>query len=504
MRGIETPVKKNRQRIFSEITKAAIKASDPDFDLSKEVIEIPYRIVRDEKDVYKHSIFRARAIISSRIRLALGLNLTPTDKPVPVTEGIGKTNNDEKYYEPPLMQVIPAACEKCPDNEYKVSDMCRGCLAHPCVSVCPKNAIKIINGKSHIDKELCIKCGKCKSVCPYDAISKLERPCSKACGIKAITTDDYGNALIDSNKCVSCGMCEVSCPFGAISDKSQIFQLTRALCKKEHLIAILAPAYVGQFGDNIKTRHLVAALEQIGFDKVYEVALGADIGAITEAHHYVKEVKTGKLPFLLTSCCPAWSMLAKTQFPDLADSVSSALTPMVATARSIKKTDKDARVVFIGPCASKKLEASRKTVRSDVDFVITFEELRGMFDGFEIDLSSYEAESSLHDATGAGRGYAIAGGVAEAIKNCINEYYPGESVDIRHAEGLEECKKMLMLAKTGKLKGCMIEGMGCPGGCIAGAGTLLPIEKAKKNIATHVSHSSKPLPPKELEEIELN
>ena len=504
MRGIETPVKKNRREVFKQVVQTAIKADEKDFDLSKEVIEIPYRMIKDENDTYLHSIFRARAIISSRIRLALGLSLTPTDQPVPITEGLDKTNNDEKYYEPPLMQVIPAACEKCRDNMYEVSNMCRGCLAHPCESVCPKGAISIYDGKSHIDQEKCIKCGRCKSVCPYDAISKLERPCSKACGIKCIGTDDFGNALIDSEKCVGCGMCEVSCPFGAISDKSQIYQLTRALCKKENLIAILAPAYVGQFGENIKTRHLVAALEQIGFNKVYEVALGADIGAITEAHHYVKEVKTGKLPFLLTSCCPAWSMLAKIHFPDTAKSVSSALTPMVATARSIKKEKPDSRIVFIGPCASKKLEAARRTVRSDVDFVITFEELRAMFDGFGIDLESYEAESSLHDATAAGRGYAVAGGVAQAIEDCIKEYYPDETVDIRHAEGLDECKKLLTLAKAGKLNGCMIEGMGCPGGCVAGAGTLLPIEKARTNVKTHVSHSSKLLPPKELEEIELD
>ena len=83
---------------------------------------------------------------------------------------------------------------------------------------------------------------------------------------------------------------------------------------------------------------------------------------------------------------------------------------MVATARTIKQQHPNAKVVFIGPCAAKKLEAMRRTVRSDVDFVITFEELQAMFDAKEIDLTKYEAESSFHDATGAGRGYAVAGG----------------------------------------------------------------------------------------------
>ena len=176
---------------------------------------------------------------------------------------------------------------------------------------------------------------------------------------------------------------------------------------------------------------------------------------------------------------------------------------MVATARTIKQEHPNARVVFIGPCASKKLEASRRTVRSDVDFVITFEELQAMFDAKDIDLEKFEAESSFHDATGAGRGYAVAGGVAEAIEKCINEYYPDVEVNIEHAEGLADCKRMLTLAKAGKMNGCLIEGMGCPGGCIAGAGTNIEIPKAKKALSEFVKNSSKHLPSKELEEIEL-
>ena len=217
----------------------------------------------------------------------------------------------------------------------------------------------------------------------------------------------------------------------------------------------------------------------------------------------MEKVVTGELPFLLTSCCPSWSILTKKYFPDLVDQVSQELTPMVATARTIKQEHPNAIVVFIGPCASKKLEASRRTVRSDVDFVITFEELQGMFDAKGINLEKYEAESSFHDATGAGRSYAAAGGVAAAIEKCINEYYPDVEVNIEHAEGLAECKKMLVLAKAGKMNGCLIEGMGCPGGCIAGAGTNIEIPKAKKALGEFVSKSSKDIPAKELEEIEL-
>ena len=501
MRGLQTTVRAIRRRVFTEVAKLGFKA-DAD-KLLDDMEAIPYMIVNDDTEKYRESTYRSRAIVRERLRLAMGLSLRPENKPVHLTAGVEASNISEKYYEPPLMQVIPSACESCEENMYEVSNMCKGCLAHPCQEVCPRGAISMVNGRSHIDQEKCIKCGKCKSVCPYDAIAKKERPCKKACGVNAIVSDKYGRAFIDNDKCVSCGMCMVSCPFGAISDKSQIFQLARALSEGEEIIAEIAPAFVGQFGDNITPRNIKAALRELGFSEVFEVALGADIGAIAEAHHYVDKVATGELPFLLTSCCPSWAMLAKKFFPDVIDEISQELTPMVATARTIKQKHPNARVVFIGPCASKKLEASRRSVRSDVDFVVTFEELQAMFDAKGIDLTTYEAESSFHDATGAGRGYACAGGVAAAIEKCINEYYPDVQVNIEHAEGLSDCKKILALAKAGKLNGCLIEGMGCPGGCIAGAGTNIPVAKAKKNLQNFVNKSSRAVPPEELIEIDL-
>ena len=499
MRGIDTSVRQTRRRIFKEVAQVAFHSEN----INNDIEAIPYKIITGDTARYRESIYRERAVVSERVRLAMGMSLRPEDKPVHITEGLEESNIDSKYYEPPLMQVIPSACDACEENKYEVSNMCRGCLAHPCSEVCPKDAISFIDGKSYIDQKKCIKCGKCKSVCPYDAITKKERPCQKACGVKAIGSDTLGRAKIDPRKCVSCGMCMVSCPFGAIADKSQIFQLIRALKNNSKIMAIVAPAIVGQFGKNASIKNIKAALMEIGFTDVFEVALGADMGAVKEAHHYVEKVTTGELPFLLTSCCPSWSMLAKKYFPEVIDNISNALTPMVATARTIKQQYEDAKVVFIGPCAAKKLEASRRTVRSDVDFVITFEELFGIFDAKGIDFDNYEKEESIHCATGAGRGYAVAGGVADAIKQCIHEYYPGVDVNIEHAEGLDECKKMLLLAKAGKKNGCLIEGMGCPGGCVAGAGTNIPIQDAKKEVKNFVNKSTRHLPPKELEDVEL-
>lgn len=174
---------------------------------------------------------------------------------------------------------------------------------------------------------------------------------------------------------------------------------------------------------------------------------------------------------------------------------------MVATARSVKVNRPNARVVFIGPCAAKKLEASRRTVRSHVDFVITFEELAGMFEAKGLKLEELEELPVNIKATGAGRGYACAGGVASAIEHCIKEYYPETEVKIQHAEGLSDCKKILTLAKAGKLNGYMIEGMGCPGGCVAGVGTIIPPERAKIAVEQTVRNSAVKIPSKEMRDL---
>lgn len=161
--------------------------------------------------------------------------------------------------------------------------------------------------------------------------------------------------------------------------------------------------------------------------------------------------------------------------------ISMALTPMVLTARLLKKrVGRDVKVAFIGPCAAKKLEASRRTIRSDVDFVLTFEELMGMFEAREVDFEALEAAEGdeFDKASADGRGFAVTGGVAQAVVNAIHELDPAREVKVASAQGLAECKKLLMMARAGKYNGYLLEGMGCPGGCMGGAGTLADPAKA--------------------------
>ena len=183
---------------------------------------------------------------------------------------------------------------------------------------------------------------------------------------------------------------------------------------------------------------------------------------------------------MATSCCPAWHSMIEKLYPSEMSKISMTLTPMVFTARLMKKNNPGCKVVFVGPCAAKKLEAIRANIRSDVDFVLTFEELMGMFEAKEIDWENLEESEGLNEASGSSRGFAVAGGVARAVTELVNMEHPGLEIKTARAEGLRDCRKMMALAKAGKYNGYLLEGMGCPGGCVAGPGTILPVEKAAK------------------------
>jgi len=177
-------------------------------------------------------------------------------------------------------------------------------------------------------------------------------------------------------------------------------------------------------------------------------------------------------------------------YPGEMKKISMTLTPMVFTARLVKKELPGCKVVFVGPCAAKKLEAIRADIRSDVDFVLTFEELQGMFEAKGVDFAAVPEENALNEGTAAGRGFAVSGGVAGAVTALIGQEHPELEVKTARAEGLRECRKLMLMAKAGKYKGYLLEGMACPGGCVAGAGTLLPVDLAAKVVGKYQSEAS--------------
>jgi len=183
-RGIDTTVNQIRRKVFTEVARMGYADVKGD-EANKMMRDIPFKIVPGEVGRLRRDIFLERAIVEERVRLALGLPLRRIDEYNSVVSGLEDATISHKYYDPPLINVIKFACNSCPEKAVKVSDLCQGCLAHPCMEVCPKGAISFRSGRSFIDQTKCVKCGHCANVCPYHAIVKTERPCMNACGMDA-------------------------------------------------------------------------------------------------------------------------------------------------------------------------------------------------------------------------------------------------------------------------------------------------------------------------------
>ena len=472
-----------RRQVYAEVARIAYEDAD-----LEELETASYRLFPGEVATMREDIFRERAIAEEMLRLAMGMDIRDVGKYTKVTEGFDKVNIAKNAYEEPLVNVIKFACESCPERTFFVTNNCRKCMARPCTNVCPVGAVTMGKDSAVIDEEKCIRCGRCQQTCPYHAVVQYDRPCSSVCGVKAIENDEVGRAVINHDKCVACGRCITQCPFGAISDKTQIYQLVKALVSKEKIYAIVAPSFIGQFGPKASPVQIAEAIKQLGFEDVIEVGLGADMTTLHEAKEYLEKVPN-EIPFMGTSCCYSWSLMIEYNFPEYFDQVSDSGSPMKYTAEYIKEKDPDAHVCFIGPCTSKKLEAIDTKVKGYVDFVITFEELRGMMTSRHIEPEDIEVTEEMEDASSTARGYAVAGGVADAVAKAAKEIDPSREIKVEGANSLSECIKMMKLAKAGQKNGYLLEGMACPGGCVAGMGTIASMNKVKRSLTQYMKES---------------
>ena len=346
------------------------------------------------------------------------------------------------------------------------------------------------------DPNKCILCGNCVRAC--EELQGIGALGFAFRGTEAMVMPAF-NKKIAETECVNCGQCRVYCPTGAIAIKTHMDEAWEALADPNiRVVAQIAPAVRVAVGDHYGLTKgksvmgkIVNALHRMGFDEVYDTSFSADLTIMEESAEFLDRIKKGeKLP-LLTSCCPAWSVMAKKVFPKYANCISMALTPMTLTARLIKKQHESAKVVFIGPCAAKKLEAMRTSIRSDVDFVLTFEEMAGIFDAKHVDIENIEEDpNGVNDASTDGRNFAVAGGVATSVKDVLKELKPDMEVKIANAEGLKECRQLLKLATLGKYDGYLLEGMACPGGCVAGAGTMQPVKKSQAAVNIYASKAN--------------
>ncbi|MGI6425090.1 MAG: [Fe-Fe] hydrogenase large subunit C-terminal domain-containing protein [Tepidanaerobacteraceae bacterium] len=300
-----------------------------------------------------------------------------------------------------------------------------------------------------------------------------ECSCTEICESKAFSkSDEKGKPVIDINKCLSCGLCIVACPEGAITDKAEIAQTINLIKKHKRVYAILAPAFSGQFGSQISEEQIKSALLMLGFYDVVEVALGADMITVKEADEFLKRMKRGDRFMITSCCCPPFVRMAKGFRPKISGMVSDSVSPMVAVARFIKAEDKNAKVVFIGPCIAKKTEAKLPELKDAVDCVLTFEELAAIFEAYKLEPGEIEVEMTVNDASHDGRIYAHTGGVSSAIAASIESLNPNLEVKICYCNGIKECKQILDAIEKGKLDANFVEGMACIGGCVGGPGKL--------------------------------
>ena len=453
MKKFDTKVQHLKYKVLREVAREAWADK-----LMYTAIDIPTRLVPGKIPTMRCCVYKERAILGERVKLAMG----------------GDKDN------PNVIEVIEIACDECPSAGYEVSSACRGCLAHRCEDVCKRGAITFDhNHVAHIDKTKCVECGACAKVCPYTAIINHKRPCQVACKIKAISINETKAAVIDNSKCISCGACVYQCPFGAISDKSFILDMIDIIKKSENnskykVYAIIAPSISSQF-TYAKLGQVITGLKEMGFHTVIEAALGADMVAYSESKELAEK------GFLTSSCCPAFVDFIEKHFRSLTHLISPNLSPMGALAKYIKSNDPNSKVVFIGPCTAKKMEFQKDKVKDYVDCVITFEELQALFDSRDIDISTLE-EGVLDNASYYGRIFARSGGLSDAVAQAIKE----QNIDFEAkpivCDGIEQCKMALLRKSKNVLDANFIEGMACINGCIGGAGCLTHGEKNKAEV----------------------
>lgn len=414
---------------------------------------ISKKLIPGRKAEFRCCVYKEREILRQRTRLACGKMADET----------------AEYHPRQIVQVIDAACDGCTIRKIQITDNCRKCMAKACMGACNFGAISMGPHRAQIDYAKCKECGACARSCPYNAIVVTERPCSQHCPVDAIRWDENGIAQINEEKCINCGACQAACPFGAIEDISWVVPVISLLKMKTPMFAIIAPAIQGQF-EKATLPQIKKSIEMLGFDKVYEVALGADAVAWYEHEELLEKMEAG-VP-MTTSCCPAFVNLAKIHFPEVYEkNVSTTVSPMMALARKLKKVHPDHGIVFIGPCLAKKQEAMESFTA--VDYVLTFEEIAAMLISQRINPEEVEAREEDYPSV-FGRNFAQGGGVSKAVIEAAKEKNKDTQFSAVYADGCQECKKQLTLMKFGKFNASLLEGMACQGGCIAGPASIEP------------------------------
>lgn len=305
-----------------------------------------------------------------------------------------------------------------------------------------------------------------------------QKACLERCPFGALYMEKDGVA-VDLELCLGCERCIEGCAAEKLTASTDIIPALKAVRGSKGLVyAMIAPAFLGQFSGDVTPGKLRSALKEVGFDGMLEVALFADILTLKEALEFDKNINDINDYQLTSCCCPMWIGMIRKIYHQLIPHVPGSVSPMVACARVVKALHPDALTVFIGPCLAKKAEAREKDLAGAVDYVLTFQEVKNIFDALGIDPEAME-ESEKDHSSKAGRIYARKGGVSEAVENTVKAISPHKEIEIRtkQADGVPACKKMIQDILAGNIDANFYEGMGCVGGCVGGPRAVLGAEQ---------------------------
>lgn len=335
-----------------------------------------------------------------------------------------------------------------------------------------------------IEKGNCSDCYKCLRSCPSKAIKIID-----------------GRAEVVKEMCIVCGHCQVVCPQHIIKVKSRLRNVQAAIDDDFQVIASIAPSFVGAF-DMKYPGQFKTALKKLGFSDVSETGIGAEY----VKQEYIDALKTQKYKNFITSSCPSANYLIQKYYPKCIDFLAPTVSPMLAHGKLMKKNSPNAFTVFIGPCIAKKQEAFEYKTNEVINEVLTFDEIAMWLKESNIELNDLQEEDFENPTDINGASFPVKGGIFSNLKS-ISDIY---GYQYMQADGVEACINVLEALSNHELEGVCVELNMCEGSCIGGPAmpsnhpNCYVIEKRVRDFAKNKPISSESVSSVSIESDELN